>query len=164
MMAKENSFDIVSQVNMAEVNNAIQQALREIGNRYDFKGSQSDITLDGEEIVIVSDDEYKLEQVKDVLGSKLVRRGVSLKSLEYQKIEPAAGGTVRQRARIKQGIAQDVAKQISKLIRDSGLKVRTQIQGDQMRVFGKSRDELQKVIQMLKQADLPIDLQFVNYR
>ena len=87
-----------------------------------------------------------------------------LKSLDFQKIEPAAGGTVRQRARIKQGIAQDVAKQISKLIRDSGLKVRTQIQGDQMRVFGKSRDELQKVIQMLKQADLPIDLQFVNYR
>ncbi len=163
-MAKENSFDIVSQVNMAEVNNAIQQALREIGNRYDFKGSQSDITLDGEEIVIVSDDEYKLEQVKDVLGSKLVRRGVSLKSLEYQKIEPAAGGTVRQRARIKQGIPQEVAKQISKLIRDSGKKVRTQIQGDQMRVFGKSRDELQQVIQMVKAADLPIDVQFVNYR
>lgn len=163
-MAKENSFDIVSQVNMAEVNNAIQQALREIGNRYDFKGSQSDITLDGEEIVIVSDDEYKLEQVKDVLGSKLVRRGVSLKSLEYQKIEPAAGGTVRQRARIKQGIPQEVAKQINKLIRDSGKKVRTQIQGNQMRVFGKSRDELQQVIQMVKAADLPIDVQFVNYR
>ncbi|MFO7262956.1 MAG: YajQ family cyclic di-GMP-binding protein [Bacillaceae bacterium G1] len=163
-MAKENSFDIVSQVNMQEVNNAIQQAMKEIANRYDFKGSQSHIALEGNDIVILSDDEYKLEQVKDVLASKLVRRGVSLKSLDYQKIEPAAGGTVRQRARIKQGIAQDVAKQISKLIRDSGLKVRTQIQGDQMRVFGKSRDELQKVIQMLKQADLPIDLQFVNYR
>lgn len=163
-MAKENSFDIVSQVNMAEVGNAIQQAMKEIGTRYDFKGSKSQITLEGEEIVIIADDEFKLEQVKDVLAGKLVRRGVSLKSLDYQKIEPAAGGTVRQRARIKQGIEQDVAKQINKLIRDSGLKVRTQIQGDQMRVFGKSRDELQNVIQMLKAADLPVDLQFVNYR
>jgi len=163
-MAKENSFDIVSQVNMAEVGNAIQQAMKEIGTRYDFKGSKSQITLEGEEIVIIADDEFKLEQVKDVLAGKLVRRGVSLKSLDYQKIEPAAGGTVRQRARIKQGIEQDVAKQINKLIRDSGLKVRTQIQGDQMRVFGKSRDELQNVIQMLKAVDLPVDLQFVNYR
>lgn len=163
-MAKENSFDIVSQVNMAEVANAIQQAMKEIGNRYDFKGSKSQITLEGEEIVIVSDDEYKLEQVKDVLTGKLVRRGVSLKNLDYQKIEPAAGGTVRQRVRIKQGIEQDVAKQINKLIRDAGFKVRTQIQGDQMRVFGKSRDELQSVIQMLKAADLPVALQFINYR
>src|SRR5690606_37786531 len=97
-------------VNMQEVNNAIQQAMKEIANRYDFKGSQSHIALEGNDIVILSDDEYKLEQVKDVLASKLVRRGVSLKSLDYQKIEPAAGGTVRQRARIKQGIAQDVAK------------------------------------------------------
>ncbi len=163
-MAKENSFDIVSKVNLAEVTNAIQQAMKEIGNRYDFKGSKSKISLEGEEIVILSDDEFKLEQVKDVLGSKLIRRGISLKNLDYQKIEPAAGGTVRQRVLIKQGIDQEQAKQINKLIRDSGIKVKSQIQGDQLRVSGKSRDDLQKVIQMLKEADLPIDLQFVNYR
>ncbi|OUM90751.1 MAG: YajQ family cyclic di-GMP-binding protein [Bacillus thermozeamaize] len=163
-MAKENSFDIVSKVNLAEVTNAIQQAMKEIETRYDFKGSKSRITLEGEEIVILSDDEFKLEQVKDVLASKLIRRGVSLKSLDYQKVEPAAGGNVRQRAVIKQGIQQDQAKQISKLIRDSGIKVKCQIQGDQLRVSGKSRDDLQKVIHMLKEADLPVDLQFVNYR
>lgn len=163
-MAKENSFDIVSKVNLAEVTNAIQQAMKEIETRYDFKGSKSRIALEGEEIVILSDDEFKLEQVKDVLASKLIRRGVSLKSLDYQKVEPAAGGNVRQRAVIKQGIQQDQAKQISKLIRDSGIKVKCQIQGDQLRVSGKSRDDLQKVIHMLKEADLPVDLQFVNYR
>lgn len=163
-MAKENSFDIVSKVNLAEVANAIQQAMKEIENRYDFKGSKSHIALEGEEIVLLADDEFKLEQVKDVLASKLIRRGVSLKSLDYQKVEPAAGGNVRQRAVIKQGIPQEQAKQISKLIRDSGIKVKCQIQGDQLRVSGKSRDDLQKVIQILKEADLPIDLQFVNYR
>lgn len=163
-MAKENSFDIVSRVDMAELQNAIQQAMKEIENRYDFKGSKSRVALEEEEVVIIADDEYKLEQVKDVLASKMVRRGVSLKSISYGKVEPAAGGTVRQRGKLIQGIDQDNAKAINKLIRESGIKVKSQIQGDQLRVSGKSKDDLQKVIAMLREADLPIDLQFVNYR
>lgn len=163
-MSKENSFDIVSQVNLSEVTNAVNLAMKEIQNRYDFKGSKSSITVEDEELVIISDDEYKLEQVKDVLAGKLIKRNVSLKSVQYGKVEPAAGGTVRQRGKLMQGIDQDQAKKINKLIKDAGLKVKTQIQGDQIRVTGKSRDELQQVISLLKQADLPIDLQFINYR
>lgn len=160
----EHSFDIVSKVDMQELSNAIQQAMREIETRFDFKGSKSDIQLDKNEVIIVSDDEYKLQSVIDILHSKMVRRGVSMKNAEQGKIEPAAGGTVRQTLTIKQGIEQDVAKQINKMIRDTKLKVKSQIQGDQIRVSGKSRDDLQKVIQMLKEADLPLELQFVNYR
>jgi cyclic-di-GMP-binding protein len=163
-MSKENSFDIVSTVELSEVTNAINLAMKEIENRYDFKGSKSSVSLEKEELVILSDDEYKLEQVKDVLASKLIKRGISLKSLEYGKIEPATGGTVRQRAKITQGIDQEQAKKIGKLIRDSGIKVKSQIQGDQLRVTGKSRDDLQAVIQLVKQADLPIDVQFINFR
>ncbi|AMA72494.1 MULTISPECIES: YajQ family cyclic di-GMP-binding protein [Aneurinibacillus] len=163
-MSKENSFDIVSKVDMAEVTNAINQAMREIENRYDFKGSKSQITLEKDELVIVSDDEFKLGQVKDVLSGKLVKRGISLKNISYGKIEPAAGGTVRQRAKIAQGIDAENAKKINKLIKDTKLKVKSQIQDDQLRVSGKSRDDLQQIITMLKAADLPIDLQFVNFR
>jgi uncharacterized protein YajQ (UPF0234 family) len=163
-MAKEASFDIVSNVDFAEVTNAIQIALKEIQTRYDFKGSKSDISLDKEELVLVSDDEYKLGQVKDVLFSKLIKRGVPVKNLDYGKIEKASGGTVRQRAKLIQGIDKENAKKINTLIKNSGIKVKSQVQDDQIRVTGKSRDDLQKIIQAVKEADLTVDVQFVNYR
>jgi cyclic-di-GMP-binding protein len=163
-MSKESSFDIVSKVDLAEVTNAISIAMKEIQTRYDFKGSKSEISLDKEEIVIVSDDEYKLDQVKDVLFSKLFKRGVPVKNLDYGKIEKASGGTVRQRAKLVQGIDKDNAKVINTLIKNSGLKVKSQIQEDQIRVTAKSRDDLQKIISAVKEADLTVDVQFVNYR
>jgi len=163
-MAKDSSFDIVSDVDFAEVQNAIQIALKEIQTRYDFKGSKSDISLDKEELVLISDDEYKLDQVKDVLFSKLFKRGVPVKNLDYGKIEKASGGTVRQRAKLIQGIDKENAKKINTIIKNSGLKVKSQIQDDQIRVTAKSRDDLQKIIQAVKEADLTIDVQFVNYR
>lgn len=163
-MASEASFDIVSKVDMQEVNNAVRQAEKEIETRFDFRGSKSSITIEKDELVVVSDDEYKLKSVIDILQSKMVKRGVPIRNLEYGKIEPAALGTVRQRIRLKQGIDQDAAKKINTLIRDLKLKVKSQIQGDQIRVSGKSRDELQAVIRMLKAADVGIELQFTNYR
>lgn len=163
-MAKDSSFDIVSDVDFAEVTNAIQIAMKEIQTRYDFKGSKSEISLDKEELVIVSDDEYKLDQVKDVLFSKLFKRGVPVKNLDYGKVEKASGGTVRQRAKLIQGIDKENAKKINTLIKNSGLKVKSQMQDDQIRVTAKSRDDLQKIIQVVKEADLSIDVQFVNYR
>jgi len=163
-MSKESSFDIVSKVDLSEVTNAINIAKKEIENRFDFKGSKSDITLDKEEIVIVSDDEYKLGQVKDVLLSKLIKREVSIKNLDYGKIEPASGGTVRQRVKLVQGIDKDNAKKINTIIKDTGLKVKSQIQDDQIRVVGKSRDDLQGIISAIRKADLPIEVQFINYR
>ena len=163
-MASEHSFDIVSKVDMQELDNAVRQAMREIETRFDFKGSKSEIRLEKQEVVIVADDDYKLKSVIDILHSKMARRGVSMKNAELGKVEPAAGGTVRQTLSIKQGIDQDVAKQITKLIRESKLKVKSQIQGDQIRVSGKSKDDLQKVIHMVKEADFPLELQFVNFR
>ncbi|MBU9714796.1 YajQ family cyclic di-GMP-binding protein [Evansella tamaricis] len=163
-MAKDSSFDIVSQVDMSEVTNAVTMATKEITNRYDFKGSKSNISLDNEELVLVSDDEYKLEQLKDVLLTKLIKRDVSVKSLDYGKIEPASGGTVRQRAKLIQGIDKEQAKKINTIIKNSGLKVKTQIQDDQIRVTGKNRDDLQAVIAAIRGADLSIDVQFINYR
>lgn len=164
MQVAEHSFDIVSKIDMQEVTNAVNQAMREIETRFDFKGSKSSITQEKDGLTVVSDDEYKLNSVKDILLSKLVKRGISPKALEYGKIEPAASGTVRQRIGLKQGIDQANAKTINNLIRDSKIKVKSQIQGDQIRVSGKSKDDLQQVIQLLKGADLPIELQFVNYR
>ncbi|KQL55006.1 hypothetical protein AN964_16845 [Heyndrickxia shackletonii] len=163
-MSKESSFDIVSQVDFSEVTNAITQALKEIQTRYDFKGSKSDIKLDKEELVLVSDDEYKLGQVKDVLFSKLIKRGVPVKNLDYGKVENASGGTVRQRAKLIQGIDKENAKKINTIIKNSGVKVKSQVQDDQVRVTGKSRDDLQKIIAAIREADLTIDVQFVNYR
>lgn len=163
-MASESSFDIVSKVDMQEMNNAIQQAMREIETRFDFKGSKSDIKLEKDELVVLSDDEYKLNSVIDILQSKMVRRNVSIKNMEFGKIEPATMGTVRQRITLKQGIDQENAKRIHTLIKDAKLKVKSQTQGDQIRVTGKSRDDLQKVIQLLKSADLSVELQFINYR
>ncbi|CAG5077591.1 UPF0234 protein yitK [Thermobacillus xylanilyticus] len=163
-MASEASFDIVSKVDMQELTNAVRQAEKEIETRFDFKGSKSSITIEKDELVVVSDDEYKLKSVIDILQGKMVKRGVPIRNLEYGKIEPAALSTVRQRIRLKQGIDQNAAKKINTMIRDSKLKVKSQIQGDQIRVSGKSRDDLQAVIRMLKAADVGVELQFTNYR
>ncbi len=163
-MAAENSFDIVSKIEMTEVTNAVTQAVKEISQRFDFKGSKSSITQEKDALVIVSDDEYKLKSVVDILQGKLVKRGVPLKNLDYEKVEPAAGGTVRQRVKLVSGIPQDKAKEIVKAIKDTKLKVQAAIQSDQVRVSGKNRDDLQSVIAMLKGRDFGVELQFVNYR
>lgn len=163
-MAKDCSFDVVSEVNMQEVDNAVNQAKKEIGTRYDFRGSKSEITLEGDTIKIVSDDEYKLNAVIDVLKGKMVKRGVAIKNLDYDKVEPASGATVRQVITIKKGISKEIAKDVVKLIKGMKLKVNASIQEDQVRVAGKDKDDLQAVIQMLKQQDLPVELQFVNFR
>lgn len=163
-MSSESSFDIVSKMDMQELNNAINQAEKEIANRFDFKNSKSKISLEKEELVILSDDEFKLQNVMDILHSKMAKRGISLKNLEYGKIEGASSQTVRQKVKLKQGIDQDNAKKINILIRDSKLKVKSQIQGDQIRVTGKSKDDLQQIIQLLRKEDLPLELQFLNFR
>lgn len=163
-MAKEATFDIVSKTDLQEVGNAINQAQKELETRFDFKGSKSRIEWKDEVILVVSDDEFKLEGVLDIIQTKLIKRGVSLKALDYGPIEAAAQGTVRQAIKLKQGMEQDVARQVVKIIKDSKLKVQPTIQGDQVRVSGKSRDDLQAVIQELKKHDLPVELQFTNYR
>ncbi|WP_282941931.1 YajQ family cyclic di-GMP-binding protein [Paenibacillus sp. RC67] len=163
-MSSESSFDIVSKMDMQELNNAINQAEKEIANRFDFKNSKSKISLEKEELVVLSDDEFKLQNVMDILHSKMAKRGISLKNLEYGKIEGASSQTVRQKVKLKQGIDQDNAKKINILIRDSKLKVKSQIQGDQIRVTGKSKDDLQQIIQLLRKEDLPLELQFLNFR
>jgi cyclic-di-GMP-binding protein len=163
-MAADSSFDIASKIDMQELNNAVNQAEKEIQTRFDFKGSKSSISLEKDVLVVVSDDDFKLQNVVDILHSKLAKRGISLKNLEYGKVESASSATVRQRITLKQGIDQENAKKINVLIKESKIKVSSQIQGDQIRVTGKNRDDLQKVIQLLKQADLPLELQFLNYR
>ncbi|WP_309122962.1 YajQ family cyclic di-GMP-binding protein [Paenibacillus sp.] len=163
-MASEYSFDIVSKVDMNELQNAVTQAEKEIATRFDFKGSKSEIKLEKEALILVSDDEYKLNSVVDILQSKMVKRGISIKNMDFGKLEPASGGTVRQQVKLKQGIGQEDAKKINILIRDSKLKVKSQIQGDQLRVTGKSKDDLQAVMALLRGADLPLELQFVNFK
>ena len=165
-MADLHSFDVVSRVDMQEVKNAVDQTLKEIRQRFDFKGTKTELTLKEKEreLIVLSDDDYKLKAVLDILKAKFVKRNVSLKALTYGKIEEALGGTVRQVISIQSGIPDEKAKQIAKDIRDEKLKVQTQIQADQVRVQSKSRDELQAVIALLKQRDFGIDLQFVNYR
>ncbi|WP_025028515.1 YajQ family cyclic di-GMP-binding protein [Caldalkalibacillus mannanilyticus] len=163
-MSKESSFDIVSKLDLQEVDNAIRQAMKEIENRYDFKGSKSDIKLEKEQLVILSEDEYKLNSVVEILQSKLIKRNVPIKSMKFGKIEGASGGMVRQKIDLMQGIDQEGSKIIGKIIKDSKLKVKYQIQGDQLRVSGKSLDDLQKVMQLIRDADLSIAVQFVNYR
>jgi len=164
-MAQDHSFDIVSKVNMQELDNAINMTLKEISQRFDFKGSKTEIKKEEDKkIIIISDDDYKLRSTIDILQNKMVKRGISLKFLEFGKVEPALTGTVRQEAKIKQGIEQEQAKEINKKIKDAGLKVQTQIQGDQIRVSAKKIDDLQSMIQALKQFELPIELQFLNYR
>lgn len=149
---------------MQELNNAIQQAEKEMLNRFDFKGSKSSIKLEKDQLVVVSDDEFKLQNVLDILHAKMTKRGISIKNLDYSKVEPASGQTVRQKISLKQGVDQENAKKINILIRDSKLKVKSQIQGDQIRVTGKSRDDLQAIIALLRKAEIPLDLQFVNLK
>ena len=163
-MPQDFSFDIVSKTDTQEVSNAVQQAQKELAQRFDFKGSKSSIELTAEEIVLVSDDEGKLRSVKDILETKLIKRGVSLKALDYAVIEPAAGGTVRQKAKIVQGIEIEKAKAIVKAIKEAKLKVQASIQSDQVRVTGRAKDDLQKAMAIVKANDYGVPLQFTNYR
>lgn len=161
----ENSFDIVSKIDLQEVSNAMQQALKEVHTRFDLKDSKSNITLEGQDaIVLASADEYKLKAVNDVFQGKLVKRGVPLKGLIYGKIEPAAGSTVRQKITLQQGIPIEKAREIVKTIKESKKKVQASIQGDLVRVSGKDRDSLQEIIALLRKSDFGIDMQFTNYR
>ncbi len=163
-MAQQNSFDIVSQVDRAEIMNALNQTMKEVGQRFDFKGSSARVALEEKELVLTAEDETKLRNMNEILQQKLVRRGVPLKAFDYGKAEPAAGGTVRQRAQIQQGIPQEKAKDIVKAIKDSKAKVQASIQGDMVRVSGRDRDTLQQVITSLKAKDFGINMQFTNYR
>ena len=164
-MAKEPSFDIVSEVDMQEVNNAINQTVKEITQRFDFKRTKSVVEVEnGNSIKIVTEDDTRMRNIVDILQSKFIKRGVSIKNLEYGKVESAAGGMVRQSIRIKQGIEADVAKKITKDIKETKLKVQTQLQDDQVRVSGKKIDDLQAVIAFLKGKDYGVDLQFSNFR
>lgn len=158
------SFDVVSQVNRQEIDNALNQTRKEVAQRYDLKGTKTEIREEEDSLVIVSDSDFTVKAVVDILQSKLVRRGVSLKALVYGKIEPAAGGTAKQTITVQQGIDTDRARQIVKLVKDTKLKVQSQIQGDQVRISGKKRDDLQAVIQLLKAQDLNLPLQFINFR
>lgn len=165
-MAEEHSFDIVCEVDLQEVMNAVNQAMKEISQRFDFKGSKSSIELDKvtRTLKLISDDEHKLKSVIDILQSKLVKRGIPLKALIYGKVEPAAGNTVRQVVSLQQGIPQEKAKEIVKIIKDMKLKVTAEIQKDQVRVRGKKIDDLQEIILRLKEKDFGIHIQFTNYR
>jgi uncharacterized protein YajQ (UPF0234 family) len=160
----DSSFDIVSKVDLQEVKNAIAQATKEIQTRFDLKGTGSAVDLAGEEIVVSSADEFKLKAVRDVLEGRLVKRSVPLKALSWGKLEEALGGKVRQRVALQKGIPTDKAREIVKLIKGTKLKVQAAIQGDQVRVSGKNKDDLQKVMGMLRGTDLGIDMQFTNYR
>ncbi|QJW47304.1 YajQ family cyclic di-GMP-binding protein [bacterium BFN5] len=163
-MAKDCSFDIVSDVDMQEVDNAVNQTAKEISQRFDFRNSKSSIVLEGEEIKLIGDDDYKLNSIIDILQTKIIKRNVSLKSLDYGKIESASHGTVRQVIKIKKGISKEKGKEVVAAIKDTKLKVQAQLMDDQVRVSGKNKDDLQQVISKLKQVDLDVDLQFVNFR
>jgi cyclic-di-GMP-binding protein len=164
-MAAQNSFDIVSQINLQEVDNAINQAMKEVITRFDFKGSKSKIFLEGKErLVLISDDEFKLKSLNDILQQKLVKRSVPLKALQYGKPVAAADSTVRQEVTLQQGIATDRARDLVRIIKDSKLKVQAAINGDLVRVSGKDIDTLQQVIKLLKSRDFDFDMQFTNYR
>ena len=160
----ESSFDIVSKVDLQEVRNAIAQAMKEITTRFDLEGTGSDISLGESELVLSSSDDYKLKAVRDVLEGRLVKRNVPLKALSWGKTEQALSGTVRQRVAMQQGIPTEKAREIVKLIKQLKVKVQASIQGEQVRVSGKSKDDLQVVMQMLRANDLGIDMQFTNYR
>ena len=160
----DSSFDVVSSVDMQEMKNAIGQAMKEITTRFDLKGTGSNIELSGEEVVLTSNDEGKLKAVRDVLEGRLVKRNVPLKALTFGAIEKALGGTARQVISLQKGIPTEKAREIVKIIKGSKLKVQASIQGEQVRVSGKNRDDLQSVIKMLKDTDLGIDMQFTNYR
>jgi uncharacterized protein YajQ (UPF0234 family) len=163
-MAKENSFDIVSKTDYAEVTNALNQTSKEISQRFDFKGSKAAVELADKDLILTAEDDTRLRNMNDILQSKFIKRGISLKALDYQKIEPAAGGTVRQSVKIQQGIPIEKAKEIVKFIKDAKFKVQASIQGETVRVSGKDRDTLQDVMAKLKGKDFGIDMMFDNYR
>ena len=163
-MAQQNSFDIVSEVDRAEVTNAINQTIKEVRQRFDFKGSSATVALEANELTLTAEDETKLRNMNDIFQQKLVRRGVPLKALSYGTVDPAAGGTVRQKVQIQQGIPQEKAKEVVRFIKDSKAKVQASIQGEIVRVSGKDRDTLQTVIASLKNKDFGINMQFSNYR
>ncbi len=164
-MASDNSFDVVSKVDLQEVKNAIDQAAKEVNARFDLKNSKSKIELEGTDAIqLASQDEYTLKAVIEILSQKLVKRGVSLKNLEYEKLEPASNSSVRQKIKLQQGIPSDKAKQIVALIKESKKKAQASIQGDTVRVVSKDRDVLQEVMGMLRAKDIGVDLQFTNLR
>jgi hypothetical protein len=163
-MAKECSFDIASKVDLQEVDNAVHQTTREIAQRFDFKGSSASVAREEHALVLSAEDEFKLKQVLDILETKLVKRQVPLKALSRGTVEPAGGGRARQRIDVQQGIPVEKAREIVKLVKGTKRKVQTQIQDDQVRVFGRDKDELQAVIQFLREQDLGIHMQFLNYR
>ncbi len=163
-MAQQNSFDIVSEINEAEINNAINQTMKEVRQRFDFKGSAAEVKLEDKSLVLTAEDETRLRNMNDILQQKLVRRGVALKALDYGRIELAAGGTVRQTVAVQQGIPTEKAREIVKFIKDTKVKVQAAIQGDTVRVTGRDRDTLQDIIAKLKAKDFGIDMQFTNYR
>lgn len=163
-MAKENSFDIVSKTDYAELDNALNQTSKEISQRFDFKGSKAAVELKDKDLIMTAEDETRLRNMNDILQTKLVKRGISLKALDYGKIEPAAGGTVRQIVKIQQGIPTDKAKEVVRYMKDNKYKVQPSIQGETIRVTSKDRDTLQEVIAALKAKDFGIDMQFDNYR
>ena len=163
-MAGDVSFDVVSDFDEQELRNALDQVRREVGQRYDFKGVTVDLTQNKGELILVTDDEYRASAVKDLIKSKAIRRDLSLKIFDWGKVEPAGGNKVRQEITLRRGLSDDIAKRITKLIRDEFPKVKSQIQGDAVRVSGKSKDDLQRVIARLRELDEPVPLQFQNYR
>ncbi|MCC6685693.1 MAG: YajQ family cyclic di-GMP-binding protein [Fimbriimonadaceae bacterium] len=164
MAQSQFSFDIVSRVNQQEVRNAVDQAQKELMNRWDLKGTNSEIEFEKDQITLTGGDEMKLGMVRDILFSKLIKRGIDARQIDYGKEEPATGMSLRQKVNFKQGIEQETGKQISKSIRDSGIKVNAQIQGDELRVSGKSKDDLQKAMALVKAMDLAVPVEFTNYR
>ena len=164
-MASDNSFDVVSKVDLAEVKNAVDQATKEVNARFDLKDSKSKIEIEGTEAIqLASQDEYKLAAVIEILSQKLVKRGISLKNLEYEKIEPASNSSVRQKIKLKQGIPSDNAKKIVATVKDSKLKAQASIQGDTVRIVSKDRDVLQQIMAKLRAGDFGVELQYTNFR
>jgi hypothetical protein len=164
MGAKDYSFDVVSRIDMQELRNAVLMAQKELANRFDFKNSVSEIQQEEDGITLISDDEFKLQQLRDILEGKLIKREVDLRLIEYAKPEKGSKGTVKQKVRYKQGISADAGRALVKRIKEAGLKVQAQMQGDELRVFGKDKDELQKAIQFIKKLELDFPVDFLNYR
>ena len=158
------SFDIVSKVDMQEVDNAVNQTVKEIAQRYDFKGSKCEVTQEKESIKVLADDDFRLKSIIDILQSKFIKRGISVKALQYGKVESASGSMVRQIITIQQGISKEKGKEINAVIKETKLKVQSQIQDDQVRVTGKNIDDLQEVIRILKGKNLDVEMQFINFR
>lgn len=163
-MAVDNSFDIVCKIELQSVKNAIQQTIKEIHQRFDFKGTKSEISLDAQIIILISEDDYRLKSIIEILKTRLFKCGISLKALDFGRIEPAARGMVRQKITLQQGIPIEKAKEIVKIVKQTKLKVQAQIQKDQVRISGKKRDDLQAIMKLLKEKELNIEMQFVNFR